>query len=331
MKVSRRFDASELGTSFFESVDLLLFGQVTDEERNRRLAQLYGFGNTTRSYFIDYDLDTEEYSLLPQAFGTEPSQETILATRKDISTQLRDQLQGLDIQGKTLLVDITSIATPAVFFILKLLTEDVKPSRVFLAYTEPQTYREKLLPDSDDMFELTERFIGIKALPGFLRKTARGAETILVLLIGFEGKRFKYVCGELEVKNENVRVVLGFPAFRPGWQYLAYGGNQSAFEQFQADLYLRFAAANDPFEAYNTLEEILKDERNIQPSPEIAVAPIGTKPHAVGAAIFALHYPDNTRLLYDFPVKARTGRTEGYGITWIYGVTELLQQTGTSS
>ena len=231
----------------------------------------------------------------------------------------------MSIGGSNLLVDITGISQPAIFFLLKVLREDVRPARLFFAYTEPYRYKAKDWPTSEDVFELTERFIGLKALPGFIKKPVRDRRLIVVLFIGFEGKRAKYVCDTMEVSSDDIRVVFGLPGFRPGWQYLAYGSNQSMFEHFQAYRFLWRAAANNPFEAYNAVDEIRVNLIQSGLSDfEIAVAPIGTKPHAVGAAIFALHNPLVARLVYDFPVKARRYRSEGYGATWIYNLTELV-------
>ena len=185
-------------------------------------------------------------------------------------------MDSIGARGKNLLVDITGISQPAIFFMLKLLHEDIRPAHLFLAYTEPFRYRARSLPSSEDAFELTERFIGLRALPGFVRKPIERKKPVIVLLIGFEGKRAKYVCETLEVESDNIRVVLGFPGFRPGWQYLAYGGNQSMFEQFHAHRFVWFAAANDPFEAYSALSEIRQNQVQSKMSPELVLAPVGT-------------------------------------------------------
>ena len=56
MKVSRIYEAESLGRSFFQSIDLFIFGTVTDEERNRRLVT-YGWRGIAPSYHLDYDLE----------------------------------------------------------------------------------------------------------------------------------------------------------------------------------------------------------------------------------------------------------------------------------
>lgn len=325
MIISRSYQAQSLERSFYQSIDLFLFGTVTDEERNRHFFELWGSKAEPKSYHIDYNLDTEEYSLVAVPFGSTPSRIKAEKARMDITAHLRNQLNEIGVRDSNLLVDITGISQPAIFFLLKVLHEDLWPARLFFAYTEPYRYRAKYWPSSEDVFELTERFIGLKALPGFLKKPARDRRLMVVLLIGFEGKRAKYVCETLEVSSDDIRVVLGLPGFRPGWQYLAYGSNQSMFEYFQAYRFLWMAAANNPFEAYNAVDDIrINLIKSGLSDFEIAVAPIGTKPHAVGASIFALHQPVIARLVYDFPVKARRYRSEGYGATWIYNLTELV-------
>lgn len=328
MTFSRIYDAQSLGLDFYESIDAFIFGTVTDEERNRRLAGLWGGKKLPASYHLDYDLETEEYSLSMAPFGSIPEQSAISVAKRDITAHLRTQLDSLEIRGKNLLVDITGISQPAIFFLLKLLHEDIHPDHLFFAYTEPFRYKAKSMPSSEDVFELTERFIGLRALPGFVRRSIERKKPVIVLLIGFEGKRAKYVCDTLEVESDNIRVVFGFPGFRPGWQYLAYGGNQSMFEQFQAHRFVWPAAANDPFEAYSALYEIRQNQVESKMDPELVLAPVGTKPHAVGAAIFALQHPTDTRLVYDFPVKARRFRSEGYGTTWIYNLSLLVRDNG---
>lgn len=274
MKVSRMLKADDLGDQFFESLDFIIFGRVTEEERNTYLPHIYRQSKPPQSLFFDYDLDSEAYALLPAPFGNKPDDAEIHAAKRDMVVHLRDQIRGFGLGNKNVLIDITGISQPALFYVLKLMYEDIFPQRLFFAYTEPLRYKEKNFPSSDDMFELTERFIGIKALPGFVRNTARGKSAALVLLIGFEGKRFNYVCEELEMDSAHVRVILGFPAFRPGWQYLAYGGNQSALETFQGQRYMWYAAANDPFEAYHTLGHIYDFDRD--QGNDLIIAPIGT-------------------------------------------------------
>jgi hypothetical protein len=48
------------------------------------------------------------------------------------------------------------------------------------------------------------------------------------------------------------------------------------------------------------------------PDQRIKLAPIGTKPHGIGAMLIALKFPRNIELVYDSP-KRKLQRTEGVG------------------
>ena len=47
------------------------------------------------------------------------------------------------------------------------------------------------------------------------------------------------------------------------------------------------------------------------------IAPIGTKPHALGAICYALRNPDTTEIMYDNPIR-KPGRTAGIGQMHVY-------------
>ena len=53
------------------------------------------------------------------------------------------------------------------------------------------------------------------------------------------------------------------------------------------------------------------------------VAPIGTKPHAIGAIIYAVKHPNEVEILYDNP-KRTLHRTIGVGRVSICDVTKLF-------
>ena len=49
------------------------------------------------------------------------------------------------------------------------------------------------------------------------------------------------------------------------------------------------------------------------------IAPIGTKPHAVGALLYALEEKTNCQIIYDHPTPRKVG-TSGIGKTHLYRV-----------
>jgi hypothetical protein len=78
---------------------------------------------------------------------------------------------------------------------------------------------------------------------------------------------------------------------------------------------VRFAPANDPFGLFYLLEDISA----ARPSDVLRIAPIGTKPHALGAVLFALTNPRSVELVYDHPVR-KAKRTAGVSRTFVYEI-----------
>jgi hypothetical protein len=68
------------------------------------------------------------------------------------------------------------------------------------------------------------------------------------------------------------------------------------------------------------LNKIVKNS----PSGRIKIAPIGTKPHAIGAILFAIKYPLKVELIYDNPIRKKT-RTDGVGKIIDCSVYKLLK------
>lgn len=90
--------------------------------------------------------------------------------------------------------------------------------------------------------------------------------------------------------------------------------------QTQAWKKVRYAVANCPFDAYYTLEEIAADF----PSHILKIAPIGTKPHAVGAVLYAIANSETVELVYDHPIR-KARRTEGTARLLAYNVSCLMR------
>jgi hypothetical protein len=54
----------------------------------------------------------------------------------------------------------------------------------------------------------------------------------------------------------------------------------------------------------------------------LQIAPIGTKPHALGAVLFCLSRPRSVELVYDHPIR-KLGRTTGASRLLVYDVSSL--------
>jgi hypothetical protein len=76
-----------------------------------------------------------------------------------------------------------------------------------------------------------------------------------------------------------------------------------------------FCAADNPAAAYDLLVD---RRREIGLEQRLIVAPIGTKPHGIGAAVFAAMH-EETGILYDHPQRRRE-RTSQTAVWHLYNV-----------
>ncbi len=191
--------------------------------------------------------------------------------------------------------------------------------RVVVVYVEPHDYRPSLTPTENEIFDLSERIEGISPLPGFARLREAGDRTCFIPLLGFEGTRVSYLISQIEPPGGKIVPVVGVPGFRPEYPFLTYMGNRSALSQTQAWKKVRYAQANCPFDLFYVLEDIQRQYRD----HILKIAPIGTKPHAVGCILYAIANPRSVELVYDHPIR-KARRTAGTGRLLTYHVSSLL-------
>lgn len=188
---------------------------------------------------------------------------------------------------------------------------------VLVTYAEPKEYTRSDAPTEGQIFDLSERTGGIRPIPGFASLAENSGRRVCVPLLGFEGTRFLHLISVLQPAAERVIPVIGVPGFRAEYPFHSYRGNRIALLEADAWKDCRFAAANCPFSALYALQDI---QVSLDPSLSIAVAPIGTKPHALGAMLFYLTSDTPVELVYDHPVRSRK-RTSGATTVSVYDLT----------
>lgn len=187
---------------------------------------------------------------------------------------------------------------------------------VSAVYVEPLRYTFSPSPTENEIFDLSERISGIGPLPGFtVLGTTNDDDTCLIALLGFEGTRFAHVREHVQVANENIVPVIGVPGFRPEYAFHAYLGNRVVLSDTKAWRNVKFARANCPFSLYFLLDEISRS----RPRHSLKIAPIGTKPQALGAVLFALLGGRTVELVYDHPIR-KAQRTTGTDRLLVYDV-----------
>jgi hypothetical protein len=172
-----------------------------------------------------------------------------------------------------------------------------------------------LNPTEGEIFDLSERILGIAPIPGFASFARVKDDFCFVALLGFEGTRVAYLLEQVQPVGDRIIPIVGVPGFRAEYPFATYTGNRLPLMESDAWRRVRFADANCPFSLYYLLQQ-LSDEYG---GSYLKIAPVGTKPHAIGAALFVIDDPSRRELVYDHPVR-KAERTTGIARLLAYDV-----------
>lgn len=192
---------------------------------------------------------------------------------------------------------------------------------MYVVYTEPSTYKIDQFKKVGINKDLSEDVDGVNPLPGLAKVIPHRKEPLFVTFLGFEGGRLTFLLSDQNPSFEKIRPIFGVPGYRPNYPYVSYLGNKMSLLKTKCWQNAEYAEANSIVDAYMTLVKILQDNRN----PEMIVAPIGTKPHAIAAILFAIKNRDKVELLYDNPRRS-IHRTDGIGKVLSCNVSKLIAE-----
>lgn len=299
----RTFLFEEIKGYLDENVDFYLFGDGM-EERDRYLKEWYLGNFSEKCIELHYDVKTEKFS------GNDGLPRDLKA---DLDRFLQETFGDREI---SIFLDITSLPTALLFYLLLNLRGRAL-RHLFCGYTKPSTYRRANSVGERERYQLNDGFIGIKPIPGFLRSDPAGRERILILFLGYEGSRAKYIYEE-ESPSSMVPVI-GLPGFRPGWNDTAFEMNLDLIGETSSMDYVEYIAADSPFEAYALLEKM----QSVHNGKYLVIGPLGTKASSLGVALYAINTELECSIIYDNPTQ-KENSTDGKGSTLIYDITSLL-------
>ena len=190
-----------------------------------------------------------------------------------------------------------------------------------IVYTEPFTYKLKEFCKMGIHKDLCETVKGIDPLPGLANLLPHRESPLFVVLLGFEGGRFSQIIQDQNPDKEKITPVLGVPGYRIDYPYISIWGNRNQIKNTACWQNMKYAEANSIVDIYTMLSRLSYDNRN----PEMVVAPIGTKPHAIGAILYSIKHPNKVEIVYDNPIR-RVHRTEGIGKVWVCNITKLYNE-----
>ena len=192
-------------------------------------------------------------------------------------------------------------------------------------YVEPVDYRFSASPKEGEIFDLSERIAGISPIPGFASLREPKEEVSFIPLLGFEGARLSYLIEQVQPPGERILPVIGVPGFRPEYPFFTYQGNQLPMTSTHAWHNVRFAIANCPVSVYYVLEDIAAEH----PGNFLKIAPIGTKPHALGAVLYKIVNSTSVELIYDHPIR-KAKRTKGSSRLLVYHLSSFVSPVSPS-
>lgn len=228
---------------------------------------------------------------------------------KDPSSCL-DQLIPLKkeiIPGKNIAIDISCFTKPYFFYLIKFFKEQCKIGSIIVYYTEPKSY---LFPHGIfSSYHSSTGPLTILEIPGFPGYEERGENRMLVILLGFDGDLSKEI--NEDISPSETMVVNGFPSYSPKFKDISLVLNEKLTSN--KSVAIKYSQANNPFEVFNLLEDI----KNKNKKWFINIAPLGTKPMALGACLFALNYPE-VRVVYPLPETYEKVTTDKCWNSWRY-------------
>lgn len=213
------------------------------------------------------------------------------------------------LRDKRVLIDSTTLGFVELFLCIRAAFEAKLPE-IRVLYAEPESYKSENLRGAvyRRAFELSKRSHDFVGVPGRVILMRESRVIKAVISMGYEGGRLQRIFGQFSGIEMGATVLLGVPPFQPGWDMNAYANIVGELEDRSLRSALYCGAAS-PEGVYRHLERL---KAGCAPNERLLLAPIGTKPHGLGMALFAAAHSD-VGLVYDCPERA-TGRSEGVGL-----------------
>jgi hypothetical protein len=217
------------------------------------------------------------------------------------------ELSVLIGRARSLVLETTTLGTVAVLQILRA-ARDANLACVDCLYVEPKDYEKYTFLESSWSrdFSLSESH-RVAGVPPFLPMQAQLADrnVRLVAMLGYESSR---LAGVFEQDSDMAVwrkfAVVGVPGYSPGWEQNALANNVDTLGTYGFHT-VRYCSASSVSGAYDLLTQIHAEGHD--ENPHTMVAPLGTKPHGIAAAMFLVDHSlyQQASLLYDHPIRLK--------------------------
>lgn len=221
---------------------------------------------------------------------------------------------------KRLCLDITGFVVPQFLLLLRYLYA-AGFTEMDVIYTEPNKYRE------NENTQFSERFAKVEQVVGYSGTyTSEMENDLLIIAAGYDHSRIIDVAN---YKKSAKKVLLfGFPSSSPGMFQeniiRAYQAEAAVGSDCFKDMDLNiFAPANDPFSTAQALKEYIEKTSKRRPVSNIYLAPLSSKPQALGIALYYIWEKGLERpmsIIYPFCERYIGDTATGIARVWRYEV-----------
>lgn len=208
------------------------------------------------------------------------------------------------INGQTVVLEATTLGFSEIYILLRSLKE-AGAVKVTLLYLEPSAYARPRKPNvvHPRDFEISKTVPGYKGIPGATLVTTTRTNQRAIFFLGYEERRLDAALEAQQASPQNTMVAFGVPAYSAGWEMNAFANNARVLQDNNIRGDVHFCGADDPWGAFQILQQVFDSLDRVN-GERLIIGPIGTKPHGIGAALFAAVNRDHVGILYDHPKRS---------------------------
>ncbi len=242
-----------------------------------------------------------------------PNKEIPATTSDPISAiaELGQEISNLHLDSSSIItVDITTLTKSHLLLLLRALDQLGLMCSLRIIYTEPKDYVTDLYLSMS---------IGIKesnSILSFINVQSLSKPILLLIFLGYEGDRAMALYNDL---NPNATLlVTPNPAYHEEWEGRTESLNRNLINLVGKENIIN-SNPLDPAKVCSTLTCIFKENGSYDLRKwNCCIAPLGTKPQALGLYLFWRKYPMQFSIIYASPLKHnKLYYSTGIGRTWM--------------
>lgn len=246
----------------------------------------------------------------------------VLKSNEGFITLLRT-LKSYELTTKRICVDATGFKIPYLMYLMRCMVE-FKVKNFDMIYTEPTQYKNAENTQFSDMLSEVKLIEGMRGL-----NTSRNDNDILIIAAGYDHSRIADVANNRKDCKKKT-LLFGFPAISPGMFQenilRAYKAEDAiattCFKDMDSNIY---APAYDPFVTAQEINEYIQKQQksNHKDFTSIYLAPLSTKPHAIGMALYFIWetgWNKSINLIYPFCQQYIGDNSDGIARVWRYEI-----------